>query len=122
MVKSHTIGNTLRSRTKNTISLISKCLMLVIMCNVSTLALIAIIFVSVFIKVTILQTIIHSWLAAIDTLVAVFAIYSHFTFGDWLYRKICFKCDSWIENRFMTVIRENGAQASSTTPTTPTVL
>ena len=104
------------------IGLVSKFLILVIMCNLSTLALIIVIFVSVSIDYTDLGTTLHQICAAMDIVVAVFVIYSHFTFGEWIYHKICHKCHNIIQNRFLIGINNNTTAVITPTLTSTSTL
>ena len=99
------------------ISLTSKCLILVIGCNISTLMLAVVICTTILFQSTILTIVIHRIVAATDVFVAIFAVYSHFAFGEWLYFGICSKCHYRVESHCLQRIRATSVDPPTATTT-----
>lgn len=106
------------------IRIISKCLILAISCNISTFMLMAVFIASVSLGRTPLQITIHRCVLALDTFVTMFAVYSQFEFGEWLYFAICKHTHEKIQARWIKKIQharstENFGVRSRITALTP---
>ena len=82
--------------------LISKLLVLVIVCTCFTLILVGVIVMRMLSdQLSHLPQTIQSIAYALDIFASMFAIYSQFGFGEWLYKAICWKCHMPVLNSYI---------------------
>ena len=80
-------------------------MVLAVGCSLTTLLLIGALFIPSQIEYDVLRTLVRRTVGSLDIFIAIFAVYSHFGFGERLYFQICKCCHLQLEYRWINAIR-----------------